>query len=111
MMGIILSLAAAVCYGLSASIQKHSMGDITTFDIRKILRNGTWLFSILLGAVGILFYLMALAGAALTTVQPILSISLVIPIIFGVCMFREKLGRVQWIAVFLVFSGIVLVSI
>ncbi len=111
MLGVVLALLAAGCYGIAAAIQKSSMGDFVTFDIRKILQQKLWLFSILIGAIGVILYLASLTMENLTTVQPLLSISLVIPIIAGVVFFKEDHGRLEWIAIFLVLCGIVLVSI
>lgn len=111
MLGMVFALLAAVCYGLAAAIQKKSMGDQRHFDMGEILKDRLWLSSILVGFVGIIFYLLALANAGLTEVQPFLSLSLIIPIIAGLVFFREKLGRIQWIAIVLVLAGIILVSV
>ncbi|MBN2042460.1 MAG: EamA family transporter [Candidatus Aenigmarchaeota archaeon] len=111
MLGVVLALLAAGCYGISASVQKRSMGHFDKFDVSKMLRQKIWLFSILIGAVGVILYLVSLAMEDLTTVQPLLSVSLIIPIVAGVGIFREKHGRLEWIAIFLVLCGIVLVSI
>ena len=111
MLGVVLALLAAGCYGISASIQKSSMDDFESFDVKKFLQQKLWLFSILIGAVGMILYLVSLTMENLTTVQPLLSVSLVIPIIAGVFFFKEDHGRLEWIAIFLVLCGIVLVSI
>ncbi len=111
MLGMVFALLAAVCYGLAAAIQKKSMGGQRHFDMGEILKDRLWLSSILVGFVGIIFYLLALANAGLTEVQPFLSLSLIIPIIAGLVFFREKLGRIQWIAIALVLAGIIMVSV
>jgi drug/metabolite transporter (DMT)-like permease len=111
MLGILLVVLASVFYGVSASMQRHSVGSLERFGIRKMARHRVWIFSIFLGAIGIILYIFALTFESLVTIQPILSISIIIPIISGVVFFKEKLVKRQWISILFILAGIILVSL
>ena len=111
MLGILLAVIAAICYGMSAVVQKYSMEVFDVFHIRQIIRHKIWILSMVIGLSGVLFYMSALTMTDLVVTQPILSISLLIHFIAGVTLFKEKLVFRQWIAIFLVILGIVLVSV
>ena len=110
-LGIVLSVIAAVCFGISVAIQKYSLVDMKDFSIKKMAKNKKWGFAFLVGIVGIVIYLAALNLEQISTVQPITSLSLVIPIIAGIIWFKEKLEVKKWLFLVLVLAGIVLVSI
>lgn len=109
MLGIVFALISAVCYGLMSAIQKYCLSSLKKFSLKKLVKNKFWLFSILVGFIGMLFYLLALRFAQLTIVQPLLSISLIIPVLIGYFSFKEK--NVSWISIILILIGVILVSL
>ena len=109
--GIILSIIAALAFGVSIALQKYSMKSVGRFSFKRIARNRVWLAALAIGIIGILMYLAALNMADLSTVQPVTSLTLAVPVLAGVFFFKEKLGGFEWALLALVVLGIVLVSI
>jgi drug/metabolite transporter (DMT)-like permease len=111
MLGIILALVTAVLFGISVSIQKHSMGSMKVFTVSGMLTHKVWLVALIVGLAGILTYMASMSLSPLTTVQPILAFSMVIPIIAGAAVFREKMEVWRWLFVTILVVGIFLVSL
>ncbi len=111
MLGAILSLATAVLFGASVAIFKHSMGKHDTFSVREIARNRRWLGGLVIGLLGVVTYVFAMALAPLTTVQPIIAFSMVIPIFAGAFIFKENMEGWRWLLVAVLAIGIILVAL
>lgn len=109
MIGVVLSLLAALLFGLAVTIQKYSFGGGKEFSIQVMVRNRAWLLSMLVGIIGLLIYLSALGFSDLSTVQPLLSLYILIPIILGSLMFKEKMEVRKWAMVIVFITGIFLV--
>jgi drug/metabolite transporter (DMT)-like permease len=109
MLGMILSVVAAILLGTSATVQKYSMKDIRKFSVRKLLSNRFWMSSILIGASGTLVYLFAMRYSPLHVVQPIIAVSMLIPVIAGNMIFGEKIGS-KWLYIVIIFIGVWLLS-
>ena len=110
-LGIILSVAASILFGISVAMQKYGMASMKKFSLKKMAKNGKWVLSIAIGIAGIILYLASLNMADLSLVQPISSLTFVIPVISGILFFKEKLRGVQWALLALVIIGIILVSL
>lgn len=106
MIGIILSLFAALCYGLSASMQKYAIYSMKKFSFSKMIRNRKWLASMVAGAAGTVFYILALRFSSLLTVQVFLSITIIIPVLAGSIVFKEKVGVMKWFCVIMIIAGV-----
>ena len=111
MIGVILSLLTALLFGASVAIFKHSMGKHEKFSVKKIARNKVWLVGLAIGLLGVVAYVFAMALAPLTTVQPIISFSMVIPILAGAFIFKEKMEGWRWLLVAVLAVGIILVAL
>ncbi len=111
MLDVLVSIIITVCYGIAASIQKYSFTKMKRFSVHAMIKNKTWLAGLVVGAIGIALYLMALTFVPLSTIQPMLAISVVIPIIAGVIFFKEKLITLEWFCILLIIIGIFLVVI
>lgn len=111
MLGIVLALVTATLFGISVAIFKHSMGFMETFSVKGLLKHRKWLYALVVGLVGILTYIAAMIVAPLTTVQPMLSFSMVIPIIAGAVWFKEKMEVWRWLLVLVLVVGIFLVAV
>lgn len=110
MLGIILAFFAALMFGLCTVIQKYCLKGIKKLYIKDILRNRVWMISILVGLTGIFLYLAALHFAPISVVQPMLSISITIPVLVGWLMFKESL-RSRWFHIMLIIVGVFLLSL
>lgn len=111
MLDIALALFAAVCYGIATAVQKHSMKAMQKFSIKNLLKNKKWLLSILITIIGGIAHLFALKNLPLSTLQPFFGITLIIPVIVGTFIFKEKLKVIEWTAMIMVIVGVLLVSI
>ncbi len=110
-LGIILSVVASILFGLSIVLQKYGIKDIQKFTLQAFLLNKTWMSGITVGVMGILVYVVALNMADLSTVQPVTALTLVIPVVAGVSLFKEEVGKLEWVLLSMVILGIVLVSL
>ena len=110
-LGLSLSILAAACFGISIAIQKYSLSSMKNFSFKQMVEDKKWILAFLIGIVGIIIYLAALNLEEISTVQPLTSLSIVIPIIAGVAFFKERLEVKKWLFLVLVLAGIVLVSI
>ena len=93
------------------AIFKHSMGKQGKFSVKDIARNRVWLGGLVIGLIGVVTYVFAMAMSPLTTVQPIISFSMVIPIIVGAFIFKEKMEGWRWLLVAVLAAGIILVAL
>ena len=111
MFEIIISVLVALCYGISASIQKYSLSAMKKFSVKQMIKNRIWLFSMLIGIIGILIYIFALRFVALNTIQPILALSMIIPIFAGIFLFKEKPHIYDIAGIILIIVGVIWISI
>jgi drug/metabolite transporter (DMT)-like permease len=109
MLGAILAISAALLLGISTVLQKHSMRDMGGFSLRALAGDRSWRLSVLVGFCGLVFYLAALGYEPISFVQPMLAVSIVVPIVAGWLFFGERIG-VRWIHVALILVGVLLLS-
>lgn len=110
MLGVILAILAAILFGISTGMQKYSLERISKFSIRKMLFNKKWFSSLIVGGIGILFYLFAMRIAELSLVQSIISLTLIVQVLIGFAFFKEKLGVIEWLAIIMVVAGVLLIA-
>lgn len=110
-LGIALSIIASVLFGISIVLQKCGLRGIKKFSFKSFLGNKMWASGVAIGILGILAYLAALSVADLSTVQPVTALTLIIPVVSGVFLFKEKVGKFEWSLLCLVAIGIILVSL
>ena len=110
-LGIVLAIVASVCFGISVALQKYGLKSMKTFSFAGMVKNKRWILALLIGIVGILLYLAALNLADLSVVQPLASLTIIIPVIAGVLFFKEKIGGIKWALLALVVIGVILISI
>jgi uncharacterized membrane protein len=110
MLGIALSAFAAFLFGISTVLQKRCLKGIKKFSIRKIIKKKLWILSILMGLAGIVIYLAALKFESISIVQPMLSISIAVSVLFGWFIFDEETGS-SWIYIILIVAGVLLISL
>ena len=110
MLGALLSILAALLFGTSTAIQKYRIRKIRKFSVRRLSRDRTWLFSVLVAVFGIVLYMVALSYESITLVQPLMSTSILIPVLAGWVFFDEKIGT-KWIHIIFIFVGVILLSV
>ncbi len=107
-LGILLSIISAICFGVSTAMQKYSLDKLYRFSIKGMLKSGNWLFSIAIGAVGIAMYVLSMKSVSVSTVQSVLTISILIPIFYGAFHLKERVGVIRWVSILAIFIGIFL---
>lgn len=113
MIAIVLAVFAAASNAFSSVLQRRaarSAPESEAFSLRlmwRLMRQAAWLGGI--GALigGFLFQAAALSFGGLTLVQPVLVVELPITMVLVALMFRIRLGRESWLAVFSVTIGLV----
>jgi uncharacterized membrane protein len=110
MLGLVLSIFAALLFGLSTVIQKYCLRGMPKFSFNGIIRNKVWILSLFVGFIGIIFYLAALRFAEISIVQPMLSVSIAVPVLVGWFGFRERIGS-RWVHILLIIAGVVMISL
>ncbi len=110
-LGIVLSVAAAVLFGAAVIIQKYSMKGMKKFSIAALIFNRIWMLSIAVSGAGFLCYLLAISYVSVSSVQPIISLSTVVPVVGGAFLFRETMGVKSWLCISIIATGIAVVSI
>jgi len=108
-LGLILAFITAICFGLSTAIQKYALGELKKFSIKGMLKNKIWLSSLIVSAIGIATYLVAMRMIELSLVQSVISFALIVPMIIGLAFFKEKLVIYEWVSIILILVGIFLV--
>ena len=110
MLGLVLSVFAALCFGLSTAFQKGRMVKLRGFSFRKLAADRMWIASTLLGLAGILPYVFALKYEYISIVQPMLSISIVTSVAAGRVLFGERIGK-KAVFIGLIITGVLMLSL
>ncbi|MFH0956637.1 MAG: EamA family transporter [Candidatus Aenigmatarchaeota archaeon] len=110
MLGAMLSIAAALLLGASTVLQKRSMMGMKGFSLGKLAMDRNWRLSVIVGFCGLLLYLAALGYEPISLVQPVLAVSMVVPLVAGWLFFGEKIGT-KWVHVVLILAGVLLLSL
>jgi len=111
MLGILLALLSAIFFGVAVAIQKYAFQDLKKFSLSGMATNGRWILSMVIGLSGLVIYVIALSIDDLSTVQPVASIYLLIPIFTGAFIFKEHIGGKKWSLIGLFLIGMLLVSL
>lgn len=104
--GLAFAFIASIFFGLSTVMQKHVLRKMKKFSVFGMLRSAVWLVSIGVGAIGMLLYVLAVGMQNITSVQSIITLSLIIPVVSGALLFRERIGAEKWLSILLVIIGI-----
>jgi drug/metabolite transporter (DMT)-like permease len=79
--------------------------------LELLLRKPLWVAGLLLGLVGVLPQLVALATAPFVVVQPLLAVGLLLLLFLGARLFDERVALRDWLGALAIIGGVVLVSI
>jgi hypothetical protein len=108
----VVSLLAAGCFGIATALQ-HRVADrirrrtvLHPGLILDLLRQPWWLLGAALDIVGVMLHLWAVNVGALSMVQPLLSVGLVVALVVQALQRRTGVGRRQLAGVALVIIGL-----
>jgi drug/metabolite transporter (DMT)-like permease len=113
LLGLASATAAAACFDGAVVFQAMEArripvaGDGGISMARKLLKNPRWLLASGLAALGWPFQLLAFSLAPLTLVQPTLSLGLVLLLVMGHRMLRERIGLREVLATAAIVTGVV----
>jgi drug/metabolite transporter (DMT)-like permease len=108
--GVLLSVLAALFFGISTAIQKYRIKEMKRFSLKRLVMDWTWRLSLLVGLFGIMTYIAALGYESISLVQPLVSVSILIPVFAGKMFFGEEIGA-KWLHIIFILLGVVLLSV
>jgi drug/metabolite transporter (DMT)-like permease len=114
--GIAAALAASVLFNLGTALQAldaRNAPDDEGLRLRLLTglaRRGRWVAGLLLGGVGFVLQVVALADAPFVVVQPALAAGLLLLLALGSTMLDERVGRAELAAVAGIIGGIALLA-
>lgn len=100
-------------HGVSAQIPKIGISTLISNlkgVISALVRSRAWAFSILIGIVGGFCMVQAQSMGDLTVVLPLANLACAFSILFGVLFLRERLNSREWVGLFVLLVGAVLIS-
>jgi drug/metabolite transporter (DMT)-like permease len=114
---ILLALIASVGFAVSVVFQKKTAIKLPklTFpprgrDILAFLKNWGWMAAFGLSVISWLCYMVAMAFAPVSIIQPLIGFSLCILALFAVVYLKERLTGGEWIGIAVTVGGIVLLG-
>jgi drug/metabolite transporter (DMT)-like permease len=114
--GLACALLASVCFNLGVLLQALEARDqpksreLRLSLLAVLLRRPRWTLGLLLGLVGVLPQVLALALAPFAVVQPALSAGLLLLLAVGTRTLGEPVRRPDWLGVVAIIGGIALVA-
>jgi drug/metabolite transporter (DMT)-like permease len=123
-MWLLWSLLACLGFGAGAAMQKHGVATrlpalslrTLVHDWRGVLRglllNWVWLLGLGVNLCGAFFMVLAVASGQISVVQPLINLNVLVAILAGVLVLRERLSPVEWTgaATLLLGAGLVTVA-
>ena len=117
LVGIVCALAASLLFYVGIALQalearKAPRGRGLRLSLLELLlRKPLWVLGLLLGLLGVLPQIVALATAPFVVVQPLLAVGLLLLLFLGSRIFDERVALPEWLAALAIIGGVVLVSI
>ena len=114
--GIAAALAASLLFNLGTALQALEARKAPEREglrlelLARLARRGRWMAGFLLGGVGFLLQVLALADAPFVVVQPALAAGLLLLLALGSRMLGERVGRGELAAVAGIVAGIALLA-
>jgi multidrug transporter EmrE-like cation transporter len=117
LVGIVCALGASLLFYAGIALQalearKAPRGRGLKLSLLGVLlQKPLWVLGLLLGLLGVLPQVVALATAPFVVVQPLLAVGLLLLLFVGTRLFDEPVELPEWLAAAAIIGGIVLVSI
>jgi drug/metabolite transporter (DMT)-like permease len=115
--GILLALAAAVCFECSYVLQALEVRAVPAFErpglgvLRRLVARPRWALAIALGLAGFALQVLALRHAPVSLVQPLLASGLLVLLAFSVVILHERVGRRELAAVAAIIVGVAAIAL
>jgi drug/metabolite transporter (DMT)-like permease len=122
-MWLVFVVLASVGFGIGAAMQKHGVASrlpglsvrTAIRDSRRVIRavfsNRLWLVGGAANLCGAFFLVLAIDAGDLTVVQPLTNLNLVVSVLAGVLVLREKLSETERLGVIAMLGGATLLSV
>lgn len=110
MLEIFLAVLAALFFAAALILQKYCLNHVRHISIKNLIKKKLYSVSLLFSLVGILLYTVALKYGSISLVQPILSLTIIFPVIVGWFFFNEKMGG-RWVFIIIISAGVLLLSL
>jgi drug/metabolite transporter (DMT)-like permease len=110
LISIIIVLLGCVAGAYGAILLKkasHTFG----FNIHGTLKNKNLIYGVLIYAIGTVTYIIALKGAELSLVYPIVSTTYIWTAIFSEKLIGEKMNRWKWTGIGIIIIGVILMGL
>lgn len=124
---VLLTIFSAFCSGVSLVLQKKGIEKISEHRAKlikrrsinwKVLKNlikkllhKHFLVGSAIGLIGALAYIKAMSIGEISIIQPLLNVSTIVTWIFGIFYLKEKIYSKEWLSLFLIFFGAVILSV
>ena len=115
--GVAAALAASVSYSGAVAMQAYEARQVAVRHllrpslIQRLATRPLWVAGACTGMLGWCLQMVALGYAPLTLVEPVLATALVMLLVIGTTVLRERVGRREVFATLLVVSGVVGVAL
>lgn len=118
---IFFTIIYAILNGLSASIQKYGLAQVDLIDpvdfikkplktLQTLLKSKYWILGNLSGLGSFIVMFVFIAYADLSIVTPLLNVNLVVVILVGIFILKEKITRFELVSVFFLIFGLIVLS-
>jgi drug/metabolite transporter (DMT)-like permease len=115
--GLLIALAAALCFELSYVLQALEVRAVPAMHrpgfgpLRRLASRPRWMLGIILGLGGFVLQVLALRHAPLTLVQPVLASGLLVLLGFSVLVLHERVGKRELAAVVAIIAGVTAIAL
>lgn len=117
--GVILSIIASIMLNLGTILQKKGLELLPELNsktikelkitLKRFINNRDWLSGAIIGGLGVIPYFLAVSMAGLMIVQPIAMVGLLVFVIFANKLFKEKINKIEIIAISLLLTTPILI--
>ena len=117
LVGIVCALAASLLFYVGIALQALEARKaprrrgLKLSLLGVLLQKPLWVLGLLLGVLGVLPQVVALATAPFVVVQPLLAVGLLILMFLGKRLFGEAVALPDWLAALAIIGGVVFVAI
>jgi len=108
MLGVFLTIIAAVLIGIGTFLQKIGLKKVRKW--KDIIKSYKWILGYLIFIPAFFLYVLALKYERLSVIQPLMSFSIIFLVIVETIFLKEKIKVSEIFALILFFIGVLLVG-
>ena len=109
-MGLFFAFVACILIALSFIIQRSFLKG-KKFSILAIIKSKKWWMGYGIGAVGGLFYILAMTRIEISILQPFMNLTPAFVALFAFFVFKEKLDKKEIIGIVILFVAAILLGV